>query len=235
MTNTASTVLITGANRGIGLEFARQYLLEGWRVIAACRTPERAQQLQQLAGGSAGRLNTLALDVSAASSVAQAAARLANEPLDLLLNCAGIMGGARQSLGQIDYADWARVLEVNTLGPVRVLEAFRAHLERSARRVAVTLTSGMGSITENTSGGWVAYRTSKAALNMAMKCAALELAARRIVCVVMHPGWVRTDMGGAQAPLSPTESVTAMRRVIAALGSEDSGKFLNYDGRDYPW
>ena len=235
MTNSAPTVLITGANRGIGLEFARQYLLEGWRVIAACRAPEHAQQLHQLASGCAGCLNTLALDVSVAPSIAQAAEKLDGVPIDLLLNCAGIMGGARQSLGKIDYADWARVLEVNTLGPVRVLEAFRTHLERSARRVAVTLTSAMGSIAENTSGGWVAYRTSKAALNMAMKCAALDLAARRIVCVVMHPGWVRTDMGGAQAPLSPSESVAAMRRIIGALGSADSGKFLNYDGGNHPW
>jgi NAD(P)-dependent dehydrogenase (short-subunit alcohol dehydrogenase family) len=99
----------------------------------------------------------------------------------------------------------------------------------------VTITSGMGSITENTSGGSIAYRTSKAAVNMAMRSAAAELGARGITCVVIHPGWVRTDMGGSSAPLTPEQSVTAMRGVIARLGPRDSGKFFNYDGREHPW
>ncbi len=235
MPTIVSTVLVTGANRGIGLEFVRQYLLEGRRVIAACRAPERAQALNRLAEDAAARLQIVALDVTDTASVASAARVLQEQPVDVLLNCAGVMGGPGQSLGHIDYVDWAALLEVNTLGAVRVIEAFTAHLERGAGRLAVALTSGMGSIAENTSGGWVAYRTSKAALNMAVRCAAIELAARHITCLVMHPGWVRTDMGGAQAPLSAEQSVASMRRVIAGLGPGDSGAFLNYDGLPCRW
>lgn len=235
MTNASHTVLVTGANRGIGLEFVRQYLSDGWRVLAACRVPERARALQRAGAGSASRLQMVALDVTDAPSVAIAAHELESQPIDLLLNCAGVMGATEQRLGHIDYADWAQVLQVNTLGPLRMLEAFSAHLARGAGRLAVTLTSAMGSIGEATDGNWIAYRTSKAAVNMAVKCAALELAAQRIVCIVMHPGWVRTDMGGAKALLSPSESVAAMRRVIAAVQPGDSGQFFNYDGRPLPW
>ncbi len=235
MPTIASTVLVTGASRGIGLEFVRQYRLEGRRVIAACRSPERAQALNRLAEDAPARLQIVALDVAEAASVASAARALQDQSVDMLLHCAGVMGGTGQSLGHIDYADWARLLEVNTLGAVRVIEAFTPHLERGAGRLAVALTSLMGSIAENTSGGWIAYRTSKAALNMAVKCAAIELARRHITCLVMHPGWVRTDMGGAQAPLGAEESVASMRRVIAGLNPADSGTFLNYDGRPYRW
>lgn len=231
----ASTVLVTGANRGIGLEFVRQYLGEGRWVIAACRAPERAPALERLAEDAGARLQIVALDVADAASVAGAARALQDQSVDLLLHCAATMGGPGQSLGRIDYADWARLLEVNTLGALRVIEAFTAHLERGAGRLAVVLTSLMGSITENTSGGWVAYRSSKAALNMAVKCAAIELADRHITCLAMHPGWVRTDMGGAQAPLSAEESVTSMRRVIAGLGPGDSGTLLDYDGHPHRW
>ena len=233
MSNPSSTVLITGANRGIGLEFTRQYLADGWRVIAACRDPGRAEALRAL--GESARLTTIALDVTNAASIAEAARALATQPIDLLVNNAGTMGGPGQALGHIDYPDWMHVLEINTLGPVRMLEAFADHLARSTRRLAVTLSSAMGSIGQTTSGSWIAYRSSKAALNMANKCAALELAGRGISCIVMSPGWVRTDMGGAQATLSPEQSVAAMRRVIGALGVRDSGRFLNYDGREYSW
>ena len=235
MSNAPSTVLITGANRGIGLEFVRQYLDEGWQVFATCRSPQHAPALQSLAAQSARALRIVALDVTAADSVRHAAQTLQSEPIDLLLNCAGVMGGAGQTVGALDYAQWAELLAVNTLGPLRMLEAFVPHLEQGTGRLAVTLTSRMGSIGETGQGDWIAYRSSKAALNMAMKCAALALAARHVTCVVMHPGWVRTDMGGMQAPLSAPQSVTAMRRVIAGLGTGDSGKFFNYDGQQFPW
>ena len=145
------------------------------------------------------------------------------------------MGRAGQTLGALDFTDWAEVLAVNTLGPLRMIEAFTEHLARGTRRLAVSLTSAMGSIGETTSGTWCAYRSSKAALNMSIKCAALELASRGITCVAVSPGWVRTDMGGAPAPLTATESVSAMRRLFGALEPRDSGKFLSYDGREYPW
>jgi NAD(P)-dependent dehydrogenase (short-subunit alcohol dehydrogenase family) len=135
----------------------------------------------------------------------------------------------------VDYENWLRVLEVNTLGAMRVLEAFADLVARSERRLVVTITSGMGSLTDNTSGGSIAYRSSKAAVNMAMRSAAADLAPRGMACVVVHPGWVRTDMGGASAPLTPKQSIAAMRRLIARLGPADSGRFFNYDGQEHPW
>ena len=229
------TVLITGANRGIGLEFARQYLAERWRVFAACREPESANELETAGRGAGKALTVVKMDVTDAESVRGAARLLEDEAIDVLINCAGIAGTSRQKVGSVDYPSWARVLDVNTMGPLRVLEAFTDHIARSDRKLALTLTSGMGSIADNTSGGSLAYRTSKAAVNMAMRTAAIDLAPRAITCVLINPGWVRTDMGGAQATLTPEQSVTAMRRLIERLGPKDSGKFYNHDGREYPW
>ncbi len=230
-----STVLITGANRGLGLEFALQYAAEGWRVLGACRNPAAAEELGQLAKRAAGGLLTVALDVASAASVAHAAQQLREEPIDVLINCAGLMGAEHQRLGHLDYEDWSRVLEVNTLGPLRVIEAFAAQLERGERKLIASLTSGMGSIADNNSGGWIAYRSSKAALNMVVKCAAISLAPRHIACIVINPGWVRTDMGGPHATLTPEQSVAAMRRVFSSIRPADTGRFFNYDGRTYPW
>jgi NAD(P)-dependent dehydrogenase (short-subunit alcohol dehydrogenase family) len=140
-----------------------------------------------------------------------------------------------QTTGHVDYANWARVLDVNTMGPLRLIEAFLDHIAHSQRRLIVTITSGMGSLTDNTSGGSIAYRTSKAAVNMAIRSVAADLAPRGITCVVVNPGWVRTDMGGASAPLRVEESVGAMRRLFDQLRPTDSGKFFGHDGREHPW
>jgi NAD(P)-dependent dehydrogenase (short-subunit alcohol dehydrogenase family) len=229
------TVLITGANRGLGLEFARQYAAEGWQVFAACRAPEAARELQQIAAESDGRIRVLEMDVTDAANVRAAAAGLKGEAIDVLLNNAGVGGPPGQRIGNIDYAAWAKVLDANSLGPMRVVEAFLDNVAKSALKQIVTITSGMGSIEDNTSGGRYAYRSSKAAVNMVMKSLSVDLAPRGITCVVMHPGWVRTDMGGSGGKLSPPESIKAMRSVIAALKPGDSGKFLNYTGKPYPW
>jgi len=233
------SVLITGANRGLGLEFATQYLSDGWRVHAACRQPQSAAKLQRLAKGLAkdkvDRIEILAMDVTDPDSIARAAAGMGDDPIDVLINGAGIMGEPDQKVGNVDYLAWSRILEVNTMGPLRVVEAFIDHLARSERKLVVTITSGMGSLSDNTSGGWIAYRSSKAAVNMVMRSAAIELAPRGISCVLVNPGWVRTDMGGATAPLSPTESVAALRQLIGRLGPAESGKFFHYDGREFPW
>ena len=228
------TVLITGANRGLGLEFARQYLADGWQVYATCRDPASASELRQLAEDSGERLRILAMDVTDARSV-KAAAELAGEPIDLLLNNAGVGGARNQTIGSIDYEAWAKVLDVNTMGPLRVSEAFVDHVARSERKLIVTLTSGMGSIADNTSGGSIAYRSSKAAVNMVMRSLAIDLGPRGITCVVVNPGWVRTDMGGPHASLTPAESVMRLRRLIDTLGPAHSGKFFNHDGREYAW
>ncbi len=229
------TVLVTGANRGLGLEFVRQYAADGWRVFAACRAPHAAKELKMLAAGSDGRIRVQPLDVTDAASVEQAAAALGGEAIDLLLNNAGVGGPPKQRLGSLDYAAWSRVLEVNTLGPMRVIEALLENVARSQRKLIVTITSGMGSIADNTSGGSYAYRSSKAAVNIVMKSLAVDLTPRGITCVVLNPGWVRTDLGGPRGTLSPAESVTAVRSVIASLGPQDSGSFLNYDGKPFPW
>jgi NAD(P)-dependent dehydrogenase (short-subunit alcohol dehydrogenase family) len=228
-------LLVTGANRGLGLEFARQYAADGWQVYAACRSPKAAKDLQHLAGESGGRIRVLEIDVTDTASVRSAAAPLKGVAIDLLLNNAGVMGPRSEHLGSLDYAAWARVLDANTLGPMRVTEAFLQNVAKSGLKQVVTITSGMGSLADNTSGDSYAYRSSKAAVNMVMKSLAIDLAPRGITCIVMNPGWVRTDMGGPRGTISPAESITAMRSVIANLRPDDSGKFLNYTGKPYPW
>jgi NAD(P)-dependent dehydrogenase (short-subunit alcohol dehydrogenase family) len=228
-------VLITGASRGLGFELAKQYAVEGWRVIACCRKPEDAIALKKLAPSARDMISVVAMDVADNDTVRNAALTLKDVVVDILINSAGIAGVPQQSTGKIDYASWVRVLDVNTMGPLRVLEAFTDNLARSERRLVVTITSGMGSLADNTSGGSIAYRSSKAAVNMVMRSAAIDLAPRGITCVLINPGWVKTDMGGPDATLSPQQSVSAMRRLIETLGPNDSGKFYNYDGREYPW
>src|SRR5215831_795085 len=174
------------------------------------------------------------MDVTEVESVRIAATKLKDAAIDLLINSAGIAGASGQKAGNVAYESWAHVFDVNTMGPLRVLESFSDHIARSERRQVVTITSGMGSLADNTSGGSIAYRSSKAAVNMVMRSAAIDLAPRGITCVLLNPGWVRTDMGGAKAPLSPQESVTAIRRLIETFGPNHSGKFYNYDGREYP-
>ena len=173
------STLITGANRGLGLEFARQYLADGWQVYAACRNPASASELRRLADDSDNRLRMLAMDVTDPASIQAAAAELDGQAIDLLLNNAGIIGPRGQTIGNIDYEAWAEVLAVNTMGPMRVSEAFVEHVARSDRKLIVTLTSGMGSIGDNTSGGSVVYRSSKAAVNMVTRSLAVDLAPPR--------------------------------------------------------
>ncbi len=228
-------VLITGANRGLGFEFARQYLADGWEIFAACRNPTAADELKRLAKGSRGKLTIVPMDVTNSESIRQAAEQLHGVAIDVLVNSAGVTGVSGQRAGYVDYDSWARVLDVNTMGPLHVLESFIDHIARSERRLVVTITSGMGSIGDNTSGGSIAYRSSKAAVNMVMRSAAIDLASRRVTCVVANPGWVKTDMGGPSATLTPQESVTALRRLIETFGPNNSGKFYHYDGSEYPW
>jgi NAD(P)-dependent dehydrogenase (short-subunit alcohol dehydrogenase family) len=229
------SVLITGTNRGLGLEFARQYLADGWEVYATCRHRASAYELRRLAENSDDKLRILAMDVTDPASIHAAATELDGQAIDLLLNNAGIIGPRGQTIGNIDYKAWAEVLAVNTMGPMRVSEAFVEHVARSDRKLIVILTSGMGSIADNTSGGSIVYRSSKAAVNMVMRSLAIDLAPRGITCVVVNPGWVRTDMGGPNATLEPSESIRALRRLIATLGPEQSGKFFNHTAREYPW
>ncbi|MBI4182532.1 MAG: SDR family oxidoreductase [Proteobacteria bacterium] len=225
------TTLITGANRGIGLEFARQYAAEGWRVLACCRAPERAEAL----GALGGDIRIERLDVTDFAGLGALAARLSAERIDLLVNNAGVYGPRDVALGQVDPAAWLDVLRTNAVAPLKVAEAFREQVAASEGRTIVAITSHMGSIGDNGSGGAYIYRSSKAALNAAMRSLAIDLGARGITVAVLHPGWVKTDMGGPGAAIAPETSVAGMRRVIARLSLADSGRFFNYDGTAIPW
>jgi NAD(P)-dependent dehydrogenase (short-subunit alcohol dehydrogenase family) len=229
-----TTVLITGANRGLGLEFTRQYASDGARVLACARIPGEAAALLDLAAASAGRITVHPLDVSSDASVAHLKDEIADVPIDILINNAGIYGGDHQSLGDLDLAAWMRTLNVNTLGPVRVIEALRPNLVKGAGKIAIAISSGMGS-TANHKGNALIYRSSKAALNNAMRGLALTLKSDGLIVVPMHPGWVQTDMGGKNADLTPKDAIASLRKVIAGLTQADSGRFLNYDGTELPW
>jgi NAD(P)-dependent dehydrogenase (short-subunit alcohol dehydrogenase family) len=224
------TVLVTGANRGIGLEFVRQYAAEGWRVHAACRDPGKAAELK----GIKGDVRLHALDVTDDKQIAALAKSLVGEPIDILVNNAGVRG-LGDSFGSTEVAGWLETLRVNAIAPIRVSEGLISNLERGQRKLIVNITSRLGSIAENSSGGSYAYRSSKAALNMAAKSMSVDLRGRGITVVVFHPGWVQTDMGGSGAPVTPTESVSGMRAKIATLTAADSGSFFNYNGQPISW
>jgi NAD(P)-dependent dehydrogenase (short-subunit alcohol dehydrogenase family) len=229
------SVFITGANRGLGLEFARQYLAIGWRVYATCRAPANAAALQVLEQESRGHLSLHALDARDLTATRALARDLAGHPIDVLLNNGAIWGPRQQTLEHIDYRVWAEVLDIDLMGPFRVLEAFLEHIEASERKTVVMLSSRVASIASYDQGGRYFYRSAKAGLNALVKSLAVDLAPRGIVCIAMSPGWVRTEMGGPDAPLSVTESVTGMRQVIDRLDFSQSGSFLHYDGSIMPW
>ena len=227
------TVLVTGAGRGIGLEFVRQYSADGWRVIAGCRKPQAAPDLARLAASARGRITVHPLDVVDHEGIDRLSAELESTPLDVLINNAGI--GGNQRFGQSSYAEWMEAFRVNALGPMKMAEAFVKQVAAGAQKKIVTLTSIMGSIGQNNLGGMYAYRSTKAAANAIVKTLALDLNRQGIVVVAMHPGWVRTDMGGPRAQLDVEASVAGMRRVIADLTRAQSGCFLSYEGKELPW
>ncbi len=231
-----STVLITGANRGIGLEFCRQYAADGWRVLACSRNPAKADALAKLATLHPALIELHALDVAEPAQVERLARQLERETIDLLINNAGIYPASdSKGFGHTDYAEWMQAFRINTMAPLKMAEAFAAQLARGRNKTIVTITSKMGSIADNSGGGSYLYRSSKAAVNMVVKSLALDLKASGVIVVVFHPGWVQTDMGGPNAMISAATSVSGMRQVIARLTPADSGKFFAYDGQTIPW
>lgn len=229
------TLLITGANRGLGLEFVKQYASAGWRVLAGCRAPEQADALQKLADGSAGRVTLHALDVGDFSAIDALARQLQDTPIDLVINNAGIYPDRHSAFGHTDYDAWARAFHINTMAPLKVAEAFVGNLDLGQGKTIATVSSKMGSLDDNTSGGAYLYRSSKAAVNMVVKCLSLDLAPRGIRAVVLHPGWVQTDMGGPNALITAETSVAGMRKVLERLTADDSGHFISFDGTEIPW
>jgi NAD(P)-dependent dehydrogenase (short-subunit alcohol dehydrogenase family) len=226
------TLLITGANRGLGLEFVRQYAADGWRVLACCRVPGEADELRTLAAAS---IDIHALDVADFAAIDALAARLHDTPIDLLLNNAGIYPDHHGGFGDTDYAAWQRAYLVNSMAPLKMAEAFVRHLEQGSGKLIASVSSKMGSVADNTSGGAYLYRSSKSALNMVMKSLALDLAPRGIVALTLHPGWVLTDMGGPNALITPEQSIAGMRKVLARATAADAGRFLSFNGDELPW
>lgn len=221
------TVLLTGASRGLGLEFTRQYAKEGWRVIATCRDPKKADGLR----GVAGTVEIQPLDVADFAAVERFGKKQRGETIDLLIANAGINPLRTMTAEHVEGDAWAETFRVNAMAPLAVAGALREPLARAGAK-AIAIGSRMGSIALN-EGGHYAYRSSKAALNMVWNGFARDNPA--IIAVVLHPGWVSTDMGGASAPVTPPESVAGMRKVIAGLGKKDSGGFFAFDGEKLPW
>ncbi|MDE0343072.1 MAG: SDR family oxidoreductase [Deltaproteobacteria bacterium] len=221
------SVLITGASRGIGFEFTGQYAAAGWQVHACCRRPDDTSFDQGV--------HVHALDVTDQASINDLASSLDGTAIDLLINNAAIFGGPHQDVGDTFDDQWELVMRTNVIAPFRVTDALRGHLSRAAQPVVVHISSLAGSIADNRSGGIHLYRTSKTALNMVAANLARDLAGDRITVLALHPGWVRTDMGGKTAPLSTKESVAGMRKVIASASFAMSGGFFDYNGRPLPW
>ena len=222
-----STVLITGAARGLGLEFVKQYAAKGWKVHACARSPESLKEV-------AGDIHLHKLEVTDYAAVKALASELKGEAIDVLICNAGVSGREAADLGTIDPKVWRDTFEVNALAPLMMAEAFVEQVAASKDRKLIAISSRLGSITHN-DGARYAYRASKTALNMEWKSLSKDTASKGLICVVLHPGWVQTDMGGQAATLTIAQSVPSMVTVIDWLKPADYGRFLNSDGAELPW
>ena len=237
MSKDIKAVVVTGAGAGIGRAIAIRMAKEGYAVAVVDVDADRADRVAQEIRMESGSAEAITCDVGDKAQVfhmVEKAAQVVGE-IDLLINNAGIYGGERQSFGDIDYAQWARVLEVNTLGPYRVSTALANQVGNSEQRLMVNVSSAMGSIERYTTGGHYIYRSSKAALNMVTVNLAHDLRSRGITVLSVHPGWVRTDMGGSSADISTQTSAAGLRQLISNATIEDSGRFFSWDGSALPW
>jgi NAD(P)-dependent dehydrogenase (short-subunit alcohol dehydrogenase family) len=225
-------VLITGANRGIGLGLTSRFLVEGYEVIATMRNPDGAREIWELESEFPGRLTSLELDVTDEGTIKKAAAAVEGK-IDIIINNAGVFPNKNSSFSDLKSEDLIKAFEVNTIGPVLVTQAFLPHLEKSDDPKVIHISSKVGSIDDNSGGGMYAYRCSKTALNMINKSLALEFP--DIVCTVLHPGWVQTQMGGSNAPTEVLDSTEGLFKVINNLGPKDTAKFVDYKGKEIPW
>ncbi len=223
------TVVITGANRGLGLAFARRFSADGFQVIGTARQPDKAVELRALG------VRIEQLDVTDAESVRRLGEAIGDAAVDILINNAGIGGGWGRLLKDVDIDEAERILQVNCLGPMRVTQALLPALHKGDRKLIVNITSMLGSIERNTRGGSYGYRESKAALNMFTRSIAAELEPHGFTCIAMNPGWVKTDMGGPNARLTPEQSIDAMVKVIEGLSTEHTGRFYSHGGDLVPW
>jgi NAD(P)-dependent dehydrogenase (short-subunit alcohol dehydrogenase family) len=225
------TALITGANRGIGLALTRRFIRGGYRVVATCRNPGAAQALRDL---NSSNVVIYQLDVTDGQSVSELCRSLREQTIDILINNAGVLGGDRQNLADMDYDAWLDAFEVNTLAPFRMITALRPNLTRATRPRAITLSSQMGALSRRSTGSF-GYRSSKAAVNKVMQVLALELRNEGIIVCPVHPGWVRTDMGGEGAEISVEESADGVFNLVQDLSMSHSGRFWTWRGEEHPW
>lgn len=229
------TVLITGANRGLGLEFCRQYAENGWDVIACCRNPAQAGDLKDLSQHYTS-IQIEALDVAHFDQIDNLSTKLSDTCIDVLINNAGIYGDqSNHGFGQLDYQAWLHTLIVNTQAPIKMAEAFLPQIKRGNKKLIANISSLMGSVSDNDSGSSILYRSSKAALNAAMRSLSIDLNAQGAGVLIFHPGWVKTDMGGANALIDAKTSVGGMCAVIENFTLAQSGAFIKYDGKSMPW
>jgi NAD(P)-dependent dehydrogenase (short-subunit alcohol dehydrogenase family) len=227
-----STVLITGANRGIGLEYVKQYATEGWQVIACCREPESAQALTELAR-QFECVKVVTLDVMQFAQIEDLSQQLKGQSLHVLINNAGVYPPS--AFGQTDYDAWSNAFKVNTMSTLKLAESFLPHLAQAGHAKFLAMTSKMGSIDDNGSGGEYIYRSTKTALNMVVKSLSIDLSQYGIAVAALHPGWVRTDMGGPNGLINTQTSVSGLRKVIENLSMHQSGQFIAYDGKEINW
>lgn len=229
------TVVITGASRGIGLQFARSYAEEGHRVFACCRQPEQAQALTELAAASDGLLSVHPLNVVNESHRQALAAVLTGTAVDVLINNAGVYPHRGMGFGELEASQWLEGFYVNTIAPVLLAQTLVNNIAASQRKLIASVTSKMGSIADNGSGGAYAYRSTKSALNSAMRSLAIDLRERGISVILLHPGWVKTDMGGVNAMITVEESVAQMRAILDRADLDTSGTFFDRNGQPIPW
>lgn len=228
-----STVLITGSNRGLGLEFVRQYLDKGWKVLAACRDPQQASELIELS--NAGHVELLKLDVASEKDINALGKTLDGRAIDHLILNAGVLGDDCAKLGEMTQSKWLEVLNINTVAPALLIQALRENVAASEHKTIVGISTRVASIGDNGSGNMYSYRTSKAALNQILVSAGKNLAEQGVKTVAVHPGWVQTDMGGKDATFTPQESVAGIINVAESMTLETSGSFRVFDGSAIEW
>ncbi len=227
-----STVLITGANRGLGLEFVQQYSQQGFSVLACSREPSDANELKALQKKNSS-IEIFQLNVGDLDEIKALSNTLKNITIDILINNAGIYRSGE--FGSLDPEAWIESFKINTIAPYILIEAFLNQIMRSNLKKIISITSKMGSIDDNNSGGSYIYRTSKTALNSMMKSLTHDLASKGISTLTLHPGWVRTDMGGTNAWINTSESVNGMIKQIEKLSQKNSGQYIDYSGKTIKW
>lgn len=228
-------ILITGANRGIGLEMVKYSMEQGWRVFACCRNPHNADSLFNIAKLSHGQISVHIADMQELATLQALSYELRNDPIDMLINNAGIYGSDKNKFGSVDVESWLQTFQVNSIAPLKMVEAFSAQLSMGKRKIVACMSSKMGSMADNGYGSSYIYRSSKAALNAVVKSLSIDLKEQGVISVALHPGWVKTEMGGPDAEITTRECVEQLFHHLLNLTIDDSGRFIDIDGSDIPW